>query len=181
MIRFFWSRKATLWLSIVYVILGLILMIFPGLSGRVFCWGLAAGALAYAAGRFWQYAQEKKRGYPSGGSLILGALFTVLGLLCLLKPTVILSILPVTLGLVLLVDGLGKLPLAVDAWKTRFPHYWSILASCLLPLVLGIVLLFNPFGVVKTVIFFFGLSLMLDGVFDLLSALYSRSGGPDPL
>ena len=47
-LQFFWSRTASIWIALLYIILGLPLLLFPGASGSVFVWALAAGAAVYA-------------------------------------------------------------------------------------------------------------------------------------
>ena len=65
MFGYFWSRNATLGMAALYLVLGIVLLLFPGMSGTVFCWGLAAGAGLYAAGNFWRWHQGKKQGYST--------------------------------------------------------------------------------------------------------------------
>ena len=58
-----------------------------------------------------------------------------------------------------------------------FGYFWSrnaTLGMAALYLVLGIVLIANPFGVAKTVIRFFGIGLIVDGVCDLITVLSAR-------
>ena len=49
MFQFFWTRSASIWISILYMALGLPLLLFPGISGTIFVWALSAGAAVYAA------------------------------------------------------------------------------------------------------------------------------------
>ena len=62
MFGYFWSRNATLGMAALYLVLGVVLTLVPGMSGTVFCWGLAAGAAVYAAGALWRWHQGKKQG-----------------------------------------------------------------------------------------------------------------------
>ncbi|MFR1796560.1 MAG: DUF308 domain-containing protein [Ruthenibacterium sp.] len=174
MFGYFWSRNATLGMAALYLVLGIVLLLFPGMSGTVFCWGLAAGAGLYAAGNFWRWHQGKKQGYSLPGLLLAGLLAAVLCLVCIFRPQFILSFLPLVLGIALLIDGIGKLPLAVDAVRTLHTALTPVLWAAVLPLVLGIVLIANPFGVAKTVIRFFGIGLIVDGVCDLITVLSAR-------
>lgn len=64
MFGYFWSRNATLGMAALYLVLGIVLLLFPGMSGTVFCWGMAAGAGLYAAGNFWRWHQGKSRAIP---------------------------------------------------------------------------------------------------------------------
>ena len=91
-------------------------------------------------------------------------------LFALLRPHVILSFLPFVLGALLLLDGVGKLPVMLDAIQTHAPGMAYGVASTLVPLILGIVLLINPFQAAQMVIQFFGLGLILDGVADFIAA-----------
>ena len=94
--------------------------------------------------------------------------------MCIFRPQFILSFLPLVLGIALLIDGIGKLPLAMDAVRTLHTALTPVLWAAVLPLVLGIVLIANPFGVAKTVIRFFGIGLIVDGMCDLITVLSAR-------
>ena len=174
MFSFFWIRTASVWLSILYILLGLPLLIFPEMSGTVFCWGLSGGAIVYAISHFWRYFQARKENYSSKGDLTLGILFIAIGLFCLFNPPLILSFLPLALGLLLLFDVIGKLPLAIDAKRQNNSMFWMLLISSLLPLLLGILFIINPFGAAKVVIMFFGISLIADGICDFVAAITSK-------
>ena len=63
MFDFFWNRKATMWSSWVYIVIGLILVLFPGISGAIFCWGLGIAALVYGAGRLFNWNKLRNAGY----------------------------------------------------------------------------------------------------------------------
>ncbi len=172
MFDFFWNRKATIWSSAIYIVIGLILLFFPGISGRIFCWGLGIVALAYGAGRLVNWNRLKHAGYRANGEAALGAILVLVALVCFLRPVSVLSFLPMTLGFLLILDGVGKLPLALEAFQQKTPYSGMGLLSAALPLLLGIVLVLNPFGATKTVISAFGVFLLLDGISDLARAHY---------
>ena len=174
MFKHFWSRSASISMALLYVLLGLVLILFPGLTGTVFCWVLAIAALAYAVSRFWFFYQARKDGFTAAGTLTLGLLLAAFGIFCIARPDVILSFLPLTLGILMLVDGIGKLPLAINGLSLHSPYRFPLLLSALLPLALGIVLIANPFGAAKAVIVFFVVSLLLDGILDLVTAIQTR-------
>ena len=90
------------------------------------------------------------------------------------KRQVVLSFLPIALGIMLLVDGIGKMPLAVDALSVYSPYRFWVLISAVLPLILGIVLLVNPFRAAKAAIMFFGISILADGLFELITYIQQR-------
>ncbi|OUN23498.1 DUF308 domain-containing protein [Pseudoflavonifractor sp. An85] len=170
MFNFFWSRNASVGMAVVYIVLGLPLLLFPAAVGTVFVWALAIGCLVYAVPHFVRYLQGRKVGQAFGGDLFLSVLPLLFALFALLRPHVILSFLPFVLGALLLLDGVGKLPVMLDAIQTHAPGMAYGVASTLVPLILGIVLLINPFQAAQMVIQFFGLGLILDGVADFIAA-----------
>ena len=167
-------RASSLWASLIYMAIGLVLMFWPGISGTVFCWGIAIALVLYAAHSFWYFVKARNLGFTAGGTLVIGIICLAFGFFCFARPQVILAFLPFTLGLMLLVDGIGKLPLAVDALSVHIPYRFWVLVSAVLPLVLGIVLLFNPFSAAKAAIVFFGISILADGLFELISYIQQR-------
>ena len=167
-------RTTSLWASVLYMALGLVLTFWPGMSGTVFCWGIAAALILYAAHSFWYFIKARNLGFTAGGTLVIGILCLAFGIFCFSRPYVVLSFLPIALGIMLLVDGIGKMPLAVDALSVYSPYRFWVLISAVLPLILGIVLLVNPFRAAKAAIMFFGISILADGLFELITYIQQR-------
>ena len=179
-LQFFWSRTASVWIALLYMFLGLPLLLFPSISGSVFVWALAAGAAAYAISHLWRYIQGRKTGQGSGGDLFLAVLPLAFSIFALSWPQAILSFLPLVLGALLLVDGVGKLPLVLAAFHTKPPILIPLILSSLIPTVLGILLVVNPFPAARLVIMIFGATLVADGVSDLVTALMARKSSSNP-
>lgn len=182
-LQFFWSRTASVWIALLYMALGIPLLLFPGLSGSVFVWALAGGAAVYGISHLWRYLQARKSGQASGGDLFLTVLPLAFSIFAIAWPQDILAFLPLVLGSLLLVDGVGKLPLVLAATHSRNSVFLPLLLSSLIPLVLGLLLVINPFHAAQIVIMVFGAALLADGISDLTTALLSRksdAGGKAP-
>lgn len=169
-------RPDSILIPILYMLFGIPLILYPGMTGRLFCLALAVGSLVYAAARFIAYFRAKRRGGAYTTDKVLGVIFLLIGLFCLLGWRIILSFLPVMLGVLLLLDALGRLPMTVDAFQLGLPGRMAMLTSTLLPLILGLIMLMNPFGVTSMLIRFFGIGLIADGACALAAALYARRG-----
>ena len=180
MFQFFWTRSASIWISILYMALGLPLLLFPGISGTIFVWALSAGAAVYAASHLFRYLQSRKAGEGSGGDLFLTVLPLAFSLFALFWPQAILSFLPLVLGALLLVDGVGKIPLVIAAVQVKSTVLIPLLLSSLIPVILGILLVVNPFHAAQLVIMIFGAALLADGISDLITALMSRKAPSTP-
>ena len=174
MLQFFWQKQASFGAALLCIFLGLLLFFFPGLTGTVVCWILAGAALISALVQLFFYFRGRRSGMPGTGNLIGTVLFLILGIFLALTPGFILGFLPLILGILLIIDGIGKLPLLFSAFRKGFPFRFSLLLSAALSLILGFVIVANPFGAAETVIMVFGLTLIADGVCDLISAVLSR-------
>ena len=89
-------------------------------------------------------------------------------------PQTLLAFLPLVLGSLLLLDGVGKLPLAVMALRAHTPDATALLLSSLIPLILGAVIVINPFQTVQLVVRIFGVGLIADGVADFAAVVTSH-------
>ena len=47
MLQFFWTRSASIWIALLYMLLGIPMLFFPSLTGSLFVWALAGGMAAY--------------------------------------------------------------------------------------------------------------------------------------
>lgn len=62
--RFFRSRGESVLTSLLYVVLGLVLVLYPATSGRIFCWILGAGALIFAVVQALSAWSARRAGFP---------------------------------------------------------------------------------------------------------------------
>ncbi len=157
-----------------YMILGLILLLFPGMSGAVFCWALAAGAFILCVTNFVAFYNARKLGFSGTGEGLAGLFALLAALFCWTSPATVLSLLPLALGIALLLSGAIKLPAVIDAFRSGSTAFRPLLISALIPLVLGLILTINPFAAAKSVIRFFGLSLLINGICDLSASGFGR-------
>lgn len=157
-----------------YVVLGALLIWKPDGSARIIGWGVGAAALVYGLVHLFNFWRSRKQDNASKSELFLGIAFIALGLFCLITPQTVLSFLPFLLGLVLIVDAIGKFQRAWELRKLDIRLWWIVLILAICLLGLGITLLFNPFGAVRMTMIFFGACLLGDGIWDILSLLAIR-------
>ena len=184
MLQFFWSRTASVWIAALYALLGLPLLLFPDVSGSLFVWALAAGSAVYGASHLWRYVQGRKAGQASGGDLFLTVLPLAFSVFSLFWPQAILAFLPLVLGALLLMDGIGKLPLAITGLREQFPGMVPLALSAIVPIVLGALIVIAPFAAVRIAVMVFGAALVADGISDLATVILEKRaasaapGGP---
>lgn len=174
MLQFFWNRSASVWTAALYLLLGLLLLLFPAESGTLLVWVLCAITAVYGLGHLWRYLQKRRYGLPCGSEVFLTLFPLAFSAFALLRPQAVLSFLPLVLGALLALDGVGKLPPVVSALHRRSEDALPLVLSALLPLVLGIILLWDPYRAARTAIALFGAGLVAGGAGDLAAALLAR-------
>lgn len=154
-------------LSIAYLVFGVILLCKPGLSGTLICSVLGAGALVFGIVKLVSYWRLREMGGLFQIDLVLGVVFAAVGIFTLVRPDVILSILPIVLGIALVLAALSKLQRSFQLKSAGFPRWTSVLVTGILTGVLGAVLLVNPFAAATTMIRCIGLGVIVDGASEL--------------
>ena len=177
MVLYFWERSASVWIALLYVLMGGLLLAFPAATSTVFVWALAGGAACYGVSHLLRYLQTRKNGEASGADLFLTVLPLAFAVFAMVWPQTLLVFLPLVLGSLLLLDGVGKLPLAFIALRDHTPDATALLLSSLIPFVLGAVIVVNPFQTVQLVVRIFGIGLIVDGLADFAAVLTARRTG----
>ena len=150
-------RRYNPWL---YLILGFIFVLFPVASSTLIC--RVVGMLALFLGGYRLYQDYQLHQIDT--DLISSAGLFLFGLICLVAPTAILSIIPIVLGSIITIDGVGKLG---RSWKIREVTYMPFIFALLLT-ILGVLLLLDPFGAVINLFTLLGIILIFDGIVELL-------------
>lgn len=111
--------------------------------------------------------------------LIVGVLLLAFGIFALAQPRVVLSVLPVVLGVYLVTECVGKIQRAVILKKSGYPRWWTVLNLGPLTGLPGVLLIANPFQAVETSLMILGISLVVNGASDLwiLWCFASQGGG----
>ena len=90
-----------------------------------------------------------------------------MGGLFLLKPHRLLSVLPIIFGLYILVDGLTNLKRGMDMRTYGYAGWTTTLVMSVVSMVLGAVILWNPFSTHLLLVRIIGASFLYEGVADL--------------
>ena len=160
-------------LSVAFIILGLMLLIMPETSLLWICYAFGIVVLMTGAVCLLQYARLRGTGFTAPFMLVGGVITVGLGIFTLLKPEVVASFLPIVFGLFILVDGCSRIGSAIDLAKRKGQKWWVLLLLSLLSIVLGVLLLVNPFDAMVSVVMLCGVLLILEGAINLGCTLYA--------
>ena len=146
---------------------GIVLLVKPSELTRLFCVFVGIAALLYGGVRLFSYLHRKESESAFQTDLILGVILLVIGIICLVRPRIILSILPFILGIVILLDAVNIPPALFPPSETFLRQMVGSLILALLLALLGITLIANPFETTILFVQFLGFTLLADGCFDL--------------
>lgn len=158
--------------AILYMIVGLVLIIWPEAARAVICYVLGAALLIYGLYRIAAYFFRELPMQLQFG-VAIGVACVVAGLLLLFKAGFVVTVFGVIIGAILIVDAIFRLQNALDIRRMGGRHFTPLLICALVMLVFGVVLLFNPFAAVITATIIGGVVLLLDGCLTLWSVIES--------
>ena len=166
--EFFHNMKLSFLLAaVLYIILGLILLIWPGVSATVFCYAFGGILLIYGVVTIVSFFLRDSRQGSFVFELFLGIVAAALGLLFLLRPVIVASVLPVILGLFIVVDGLVNLKRALELRRMLYLRWTVPLVLSAVSAVLGLVIVFQPFLAAEALVMLIGAVLIYEGLSDL--------------
>ena len=149
------------------MVLGLILLIWPGTTTRLVCMLLGGVLLIYGVFQVVICLVNRERTILSQGMLVFGIILSVIGLWILLRPEMIMMAVPVIIGIVVLIHGVHNVIQAVDLQKEGYDKWWVALLFGILTVGFGGILVYNPFGAVEVAVRMIGISLIYDGASDM--------------
>ena len=172
---FFTSTYSSVPGAILTAVFGLILLIFPSLSGTILCYGISAGLLVYGIFRLLAYFRHQPQSALQQHDFSAGIMLVAVALFILLKPELIISLLPVLLGLLLVMGGARETQIAVDLYRLQEARWYVPLVAAVVQVILGLVILWNPFATAMVLMQFIGASVLVESISQIIfSVVLSR-------
>ena len=165
-------KQSWIFSAIVTIVLGLILVLFPATALTSVSYVMGGIAIAMGVIRTVRYFKQDHT-YPFlfQSDLVVGLLSVGFGIFMLSQPVTVMSLLPHIFGILLVGCGIGGILRAVDAKKTGFASWGILLGLAIVSIVLGWLIMANPFGAVETVVIVIGACLIYQGVTDIVTTL----------
>lgn len=151
------------------IIIGLILTIWPGLASSVVICGIGAVGIVIGIIHAVRYMMLDARQSVVSYDMGLGLVWIVGGILVIVLKNFLLSLLPVFFGLVILMGGIAKLQFTLNMKRMGLRRWYVELAGAVLSIVLGTLILTNPFSTAMLLMRIIGIALLIEGIQDLAS------------
>lgn len=158
-------------LSAILSIFGIILISVPDFSMILavrICGGIMA---AFGGFKLIGYFSKDLFRLAFQYDLAFGILLLSIGALMLIRPTGIINIAGVMIGLYILADGLMKIQISLDSKRFGIRSWYLILIMAVLACIAGLVLLFRPADGARIIAVLIGISLLLEGALNMLTVL----------
>lgn len=150
--------------SLLCVLLGLVLVFWPGLSIQIVCTAVGAVLMISGVVRIVSYVTARDGSMYFQVNLIFGIIFAVVGVWIVIKPAKVLAIIPIIVGIVIALHGLHNLQQAIDLCQSKYDKWWIALLLGILTIGFGILLICRPFAAIDTVVMLIGIFLIYDGL-----------------
>lgn len=163
-------RRKTILTALCYIVLGIFFIVKNDIAHGTLL--KAVSIFVFAAGLVSMIGYFTGQDTFSGG-LASGLLLAVMGGAIFIETDRFILLLFLLLAVAILYDGAAKLQIAFDLLRADVPGRWilpMILAA--FNLILGIVILFNPFGADAMLILIVGIFMVLCGVSDLATCIF---------
>ncbi len=161
------QRRSALLVAAGTIVLGLALALWPDHSVSLMCMLLGGALLVFGALYIigW-FAGRRGEGSPVV-VLIPGVVLAGLGIWLMVSAETVITLVQYVFGAVLVFHGVLDLQAAVSLARYGYQNWWLDLVLAILTVLLGILILLNPFGTFAALVVLIGLSLVYDGVSDL--------------
>ena len=160
-----WEKLVT---AIVAIVLGIVFVADPNGSGDAVCKVAGVAMIVLAAAMLIRHFTSAQL-FPE--NLIFSAVLLLLGIFFIAKSGVVMTVLGLFFGIFLVIAGASKVRDGIDAAKAKMQGWWIWFILALLTIVLGVLVMFG-----ESVMTLLGVSLIVDGVSDIVTTLWLSAG-----
>ncbi|MCM1189343.1 MAG: DUF308 domain-containing protein [bacterium] len=162
--------------SLLMIVLGIILMVWPGAAMDIACMIIGCGLIIVGAiSLIVLFVRQKKSGEEGVGkdsiiAIIKSVVMIVVGIILIAKMKTVVSILPFVIGVLIIVNSTVNVIQSILNRKQSGKWVVSLVIG-LVTAVIGILMVADPFGAAVSQIFILGLGLAVDGISNLANGM----------
>ena len=160
-------------ISILSLLAGIALVIWPGASVITICYVVGSAAILVGAVRLEGYFSKDSYNLNFQFDFAMGLVFLILGTVLIFHPGDTVAVLHFSVGILVLVDSVFKLQTALDAKHFGLKKWWVMLLCALLCAGLGLVLVILPFRTAEILVKVTGAALAVNSGENILTAGYT--------
>lgn len=146
------------------IVLGIVLVVYPNTSLTFVCRAVGAIVLITGLGLVFGYLKSGKAFWYGKIELVFGTILVILGGFVVLYPLGIISIIPIVFGILLIYHGIANVRQAFELHQYNDKRWWLPVMIAASTIVLGIVIMNNPFDTIEMLMRIIGACMIYDGL-----------------
>lgn len=159
--------------SFITLLLGIVLIIWPDLSGAIMCYMMGGALILMGAIQLLIYIRGNKKEMYSRFKLTMGMLLAILGIWICMKPEIVLGLVPIVLGIVLIAHAIQDVSLVMEMKRAGVEKWWVSVFVVLVTFVLGVFLVLHPLLAFEMALMYVGIGLIYNGISDLALVIFA--------
>ena len=157
--------------AVALLICGLVLLLMPELT--LVTIANVIGILVIMIGAFFLIGYFLRKELAAGNNdLIKGLVIVCIGIFICVKSELVVSVLPVVLGIGVVLSGILKLQHAFDLKRMGFDTWVRIGLTAVVNIFIGLIVILNPFSTVAWLMRLVGIGFLFSVVTDLITTIY---------
>lgn len=158
-------------MSVVFIAVGIVFIAYPGLSAVIMSRALGIAMIIFGIIKLIGYFSKDLFRLAFQYDLQFGILIIVLGLIVVIRPSEIINLIFIAIGIATLADALFKMQIAIDSREFGITSWWGIMFLAVLDGIIGIALVFCPSVSARLLTILLGISLLTEGILNLWVAV----------
>jgi uncharacterized membrane protein HdeD (DUF308 family) len=158
--------------GILYILLGVVALVVPETMEKTL--GYLLGIVLIIAGGVSMIGYLLREAHENyyRNDFVYGLAGIVIGIIVLLRVEIIISLIPLLLGILVTISGCAKLQDVIDMKRMNYGSWVLMLILAVINLVLGLLLIFNPFKAASLLFRIIGIGLIYSGLTDCITTIY---------
>ena len=167
-------KKSILATSLLYILIGLVLVIYPALPFKLITYVIAALLAVIGIVQIITFF-TKKIGDTSNNGLFTGMIMLFVAALAYWKVDMIVELLPLVLGFIIVISGILTLQDAVNTMRIRSMSWVVLLITALVKIGLGLFIVLYTFEALELAVRIVGVGFLISGISDFIITKYVAS------
>ena len=160
-------KKGVVMYSIITIIMGIILILFPDTTSLIVCYGIAGVILICGIMDMIRYFSNDFS-YRFGYDLLTGFLLCAVGIIIITISLLKIIKIPFVIGMFIVVEGILNIVRSFQLRQWGFERWLYDFVLSVLLLILGMIIVVNPFDAALVSVMMIGICLVYDGLLNLL-------------
>ncbi|NLZ45917.1 MAG: hypothetical protein GX896_04415 [Clostridiales bacterium] len=165
------NRNYPILTTLLFLLIGIVLIIKPDVVGKVLCYVLGGSIIAIALVKIFKFFTDKENDLLVKVNLVIGIFMIAFGIFVIAKPYVIIDFIPVVAGILIIFSSLDRFKKAADLKSSDYRFWWVALIFAIILMVLAVILITSR-GIMLRVI---GVFLVFDSISNIWSIAKLKS------